>query len=117
FLSIVAIFAGIGIAGTRILTQSESLAREVKAEMDKETKDADERRLNDLERRLKEDDDSRTEELLSDLRNIMTSYREDQQWASKGGVRASLDINSEFEKIAEACIASLEHTLVIHQRG
>lgn len=118
FLGIVAIVAGLGIAGIRVLTQSEKLAREVMEDMDREEKEADERRLDDLEERLRGDGDERTEGLLNDLRQIMKSYREDQRWTSKyGGTHASIGIISDVEKLEEVCIASLEHTLVIHQRG
>ncbi len=76
--STVAVFAGIslmagalGVFFTRLVTGKDRLASETLADMQQEAALAREKELDDLDRRLNEDDEPRNERLLRDLRALV----------------------------------------------
>ncbi|OGX11629.1 MAG: hypothetical protein A2351_02170 [Omnitrophica bacterium RIFOXYB12_FULL_50_7] len=95
----------------------EKIARQVKEEMEKEAVASREQQLNDLYRRLGEDDDPKTEKLLQDLREISNAIRESSLEQSRLDIKTAFDIILKEEQLFAKCVERLELSLQLWSRA
>ena len=118
------IFAGLccllGSAGaffTRLMFSSDKVGKQVVDEMQQEARRDRERALDDLCKRLEQDDDPSTEQYLRDLRALtarLAALREDSSAAFSGMDPVStLELTMKVEELFDLGVQSLERTLVL----
>jgi hypothetical protein len=112
------VFAGLacilGAAGyflSKWLLGGDKLAKEVIEEMKEEAREKNERDLDELEKRLCEDGDPRTEKNLRDLRELTRAFHESREGSLSLSSKASFEILSGVEQLFGRCVLSLEKTL------
>lgn len=96
----------------RLLLPNAKMTEQIMAEISREKAEADERTLNDLQRKLQADGDPHTDELLSDLRTLMNGFRSEM---TRVGRTETLFVFNDAEKLFDRCVHDLERTLSIHQ--
>lgn len=112
FAGVVGALGSAGVFLTKLLIGGESIAREVIEEERRDEAEDHERALDDLDRRLREDDDPRTEAALHDLRMLAKAFRE-----LREGTAMQLDavsvsgIASGVEELFNQCVNALEQSL------
>jgi hypothetical protein len=115
FAGVACIMGGLGAFATRLLLGSDAAATEVMEDMKHEADRQREKRLNDLDRRLCEDGDPRTEACLRDLRALTKAFRESRTPTASVGVRYAFDIAAGVQELFARCVRSLEQTLDLWQ--
>ena len=112
-------FAAIMVAGgaflTRLIVGGEDAARKAIEELQKETLAEQERALDDLEARLREDGDKRTEAALGDLRAIAEAFNQKHLWTDGLNSKSAFDIMDGVGRLFDRCVRSLEQTLHLWQ--
>ncbi len=104
----------LGAAGTfltRLLLGSEEHTRQAVEEVQREALKEREARLDDLDRRLAEDDDPSTESTLRDLRAFAEALGRQGTWTEKLNATSAFDILSGVQNLFEGCVQSLETSL------
>ncbi|MCX5769664.1 MAG: hypothetical protein NTZ09_05255 [Candidatus Hydrogenedentes bacterium] len=118
-VGVLAGLAGVlGSAGaflTKIFIGGETLAQEALEEAVQEENVESERALDELDARLCEDKDPRTEAQLRDLRNLMRAFDE-LAAANSAGLSAvsTVEIESGVEALFDQCVQSLERSLKLY---
>jgi len=114
----IAIFAGVaGILGavgyffTRLATGDRTIVKKVLASMQKDALIEREKALDDLDRRLTADGDSRTESCLRDLRGLAKAFEDGKSWTGVLNDQTTVDILSDVDQLFKQCVFSLEKTL------
>ena len=111
--------AGFMIAGgafmTRLIVGGERAAKKAIEELQHETLAEQEKELDDLESRLKEDGDKRTEAALSDLRAIAEAFDGEDVWTHGLNSKSAFDIMEGVGRLFDRCVRSLEQTLHLWQ--
>jgi hypothetical protein len=111
FAGLAAVLLSLGVFLTRVVTGSENVAKQVLEDMEKEAVRQRERTLDDLDRKLSADGDSRTEKCLRDLRALAGAFQRDKAWLSTLNTRSTFDILSGVEQLFMRCVQYLEKTL------
>lgn len=111
FAGLVGVVVGIGTIFTRWLTGSEKLGQRVVGEMRREAEAARQRELDQLERELTADGDSRTEKSLRELRVLAEAFRKGDTWAAEVNNASSFDIISGVDHLFATCVTYLRTTL------
>lgn len=111
FAGIVSVLVGFGSFVTRLLTGSPAIEQRVVEEISEQARQEREQRLDDLERRLAEDGDPRTEHALRDLRTLTASFANDPDVTSSVDSFSGFDIVSGVNRLFAACVESLQRTL------
>ena len=111
FAGIASILAAVGTFFTRLLLGSEKLGKTVIDDLQKEMVQQREASLDDLERRLCSDGDTRTENSLRDLRTLAKAFRERRAWSASLNASSTFDILSGVEQLFNRCVVSLERSL------
>jgi hypothetical protein len=111
FGGVVALLVGAGTFLTGLLTGGERVRQEVLEEIQREAESARENELDDLDRRLVEDGDPRTEQSLRELRALASSFREKSSWYSDIETTTSFDILSGVDELFDSCVKYLRSTL------
>jgi hypothetical protein len=109
-------FLGAAAGLKRLMLPNPKMTDEIMAEINREKAEEEERRLNDLQRKLRADGDSRTDTLLSDLRSIMAAFRSEKissATADKDGSFDALGVG----KLFDGCVRALEQTLALHAQA
>lgn len=96
---------------TRLIVGGEDAAKKAIAELQRETLAEQEKALDDLEARLKEDGDKRTEAALSDLRAIAEAFEQENLRTDGLNSKSAFDIMDGVGRLFDRCVASLEKTL------
>ncbi|MBW1807270.1 MAG: hypothetical protein JRJ87_03690 [Deltaproteobacteria bacterium] len=115
FAGVACILGAIGWFLSRLLLGSDNLAREVLAEMKEEAQEDHNDKLDQLEKRLEEDGDPRTEKLLRGLREITEIFHESQSNSSPLNSSSTFDILTGVEQLFSRSVLSLEKTLQLWQ--
>ena len=114
-LGIFAGIAGVLVAGgtfmTRLLIGGQATAKEAIDELQQEHHLNREQALDDLDRRLLEDGDGRTESALRDLRTFAEAFNDEQLWSSGLNSRTTFDIMEGVDQLFRQCVGSLEQSL------
>lgn len=103
-----------GLCFTRLVTGGGQLEKQILQEMQDELVAAREGKLDDLERRLSEDGDERTEAALRDLRTLVKAFRDETAWTAHLDTTTVIDLGGKVEQLFEASVQSLEKSLEIH---
>lgn len=107
---------GIGVPTTRLIINAEELYKKALAEIQHEDQLKDESSLDELDRALVSDRDSRTENLLRDLRALIKGFN-DFDW-SKGLDRGSaFRVYTNVEALFRECVKNLEKTLELFNKA
>jgi len=108
----------LGAAGTfltRLLLGSEEHTRRAVEEVQREAASEREARLDDLDRRLAEDDDPRTEATLRDLRAFAKALGQHGTWTERLNATSAFDILAGVQDLFETCVQSLETSLQLFE--
>jgi hypothetical protein len=108
---------GLAIGFKRLWLTSDKMMKEILAEIAQEKAIEDDRRLDELQRRLENDGDPRTDTLLADLRTLKRAFARDQQWAVSAGAMTALSLTGDVDKLFNGCIKALEETLTLHAQA
>jgi hypothetical protein len=107
--------AGLVVAGgnffSQLVTRGDRYAREEVERVRFDAHIAQERQLDDLDRRLRTDNDPRTETALRDLRALEKAFHELSGARDKVNHETSIDIVAGVEQLVDRCVASLEESL------
>jgi hypothetical protein len=106
----VAMLAGVGAWVTRAIFGLDDATRDAMEEIQEETRGAWERRLDELDARLMADQDSRTEDLLRELRDFMQEIR-DEGLPEHLNPRSRVEIALQLDELFEECVRALEESL------
>jgi hypothetical protein len=105
------VLAGVGALLTRWIWNSEDITRKAFDQLQAEAARQEEAALDDLQRRLEQDDDPRTDETLARLRALYARARQNTAWAGKMDQRSALEIAAKVEALFRGCVHSLERSL------
>ncbi len=111
FLGISGVLASVGSLATQFLLRSDALTRQAFEALEAEAAQEKERKLDDLEQRLKQDKDPRDEKLLRQLREIYQRFRDDTTWVTRISQQSAVEITNKVEKLFSGCIITLERSL------
>ncbi len=102
------VLAAAGTMLTRWLFGTETLTRKAMAELQQETLEAHEQRMDELDRRLAADQDPRTEAALRDLRAFERAFRDESTWGARLDAASRFDIVAGLEDLFDGSVKSLE---------
>jgi hypothetical protein len=102
------VLGGIGTFFTRFMLGAEKITRNSIAELQRESLDERERRMDELDRRLVSDEDPRTESALRDLRALEKAYSDLGGWGAKLDSASRFDIVSGVQDLYDNSADSLE---------
>ncbi|MCP4645449.1 MAG: hypothetical protein GY851_33710 [bacterium] len=111
FAALAGFLVGCGTFVTRLVVGGETAARETIEEIRAEALGAREAALDELDARLSEDGDPRTESALRDLRTFAETFGDDHMWTSGLNTRSAFDVVEGVEKLFDRCVKSLEVSL------
>jgi len=111
FLGLVSLLGAAGMFLTRMILGSDKIERAAIEEMQEEVRAEREKSLKDLDRRLRRDDDPRTEKLLKDLIVLMEAFKEESGWATKINAKTTVDLLIRVEELFKGCEQSLRSSL------
>jgi len=113
FGGLVGMAIGAGNMLTRILAGDEAAAKSVLEELEDEVKRKREAHLDNLYKRLSQDDDPRDENFLKDLREMANAFRDRSLWPDTMSTHTVIDIMAGVDELFEGCVNSLERGLVM----
>jgi hypothetical protein len=114
FLGVAGILTGLGALATRWITGVEKATAEVIGEAEAEGHEARQRALDELEERLRGDEDPRSERYLQRLRDMFERFEESPVHATSDISTAQLvEITSHATRLRRSCTESLERSLVL----
>ena len=113
FMGLLGVLAGIGTFMSSVLTGGGKTAKKVAEEMKSEEQALRQQALDDLEQRLMEDGDPRTEQALRDLRELAQSLAQEEVWSSLLSTHSGFAILSDVDRLFETSVSYLEKTLEI----
>ncbi len=111
FVGLSLILGSLGVFLTRLITGSEAASHEILKDIEKKAVADREKALDDLDKKLADDGDPRTEACLRDLRQLAELVQDDETWNKGIDSRTTFDIVSGVENMFQQCVASLEKTL------
>ena len=111
FVAVVCILGAFGAFFTRLILGSETMEKAVIEEMRSKAHEAREAKLDELDRKLTEDGDPRTEASLRDLRALAKAFNESRTPGAGLNIESMFDIASGVEQLFNRCVQSLERTL------
>jgi len=115
FIGLAAFMAAGGAFMTRLIVGGEDAAKKAIDELQHETLAEQEHALDELESRLKEDGDKRTEAALGDLRAIAEAFDREDLWTDGLNSKSAFDIMEGVGRLFDRCVGSLEQTLHLWQ--
>ncbi len=111
FLGIGGLVAGLGAMATRWILQGDEIHKGAFEELQKEAFQKQAETLDELDRRLRRDEDPRTENTLRELRDVYESFKTDTSWAEDLDTRVSFEIVTRVERLFKECVNSLRRSL------
>ncbi len=115
FAGLAGVLFGAGSLCTRLLTGSRRIAQRV---LDRWRAGEERRReaaLDDLERRLKKDDDPRNDQYLRELRALAAAFRRGPAWSAGIDAQSQFDILADVDRLFASCVGYLEKTYDLWQ--
>jgi hypothetical protein len=104
-----------GILATRFFLQSEGIARETYAQLERREQEQNERKLDAFRQRLLEDDDPRNEQMLDELRRLVTTIKSGAHgghgWVASMGTHVATELLPQVQHLFDECLRMLEQTL------
>ncbi len=110
FAGLAGILGGLGVFLTRIVTGDDKASESAVSSLQVDAVRAREKALDDLDRRLCQDDDPRPETLLRDLRVLARMFEQDQAWTGALKTTATMDILTGVDRMFKECVRHLEKT-------
>ncbi len=110
FAGIAGILAGLGIFLTRLFLDDAASKDAIEA-LEKEVQKERERTLDELDRKLADDGDPRTEGSLRDLRALAAAFQKGSSWSDSLNSGSTFDILAGVDQLFNRCVLSLEKTL------
>ena len=114
FLGITGMLLGLGMAATRLLGGSADEGQGTSEDPHSAPGIASRAYLERLKRRIRDDDDPRTDRLFKDLTRLNERMTRLGVTESSGGSEAVVDIREKAVELYRCCLISLERTLVLH---
>ncbi len=111
FVAVACVLGATGVFFTRLVLGADKLADSVIQAMQKDAHEEREKSLDELDGKLVEDGDPRTEACLRDLRALTEAFNQARAPSAKLSVRCTFDIASGVEELFKRCVVSLEQTL------
>jgi len=111
FAGIMGLLAGAGMFATRWLFQGDKLIRRAFGRIEADAAALREQKLDDLQQQLETDDDPRTGQALSTLRQLQEQLRQLLKEAAGRSAIPPVEIVSMIERLVGSCITSLERSL------
>ncbi|MHC5053980.1 MAG: hypothetical protein ACYTKD_04605 [Planctomycetota bacterium] len=111
FAAVACVLGAFGMFFTKLILGDDAMANSIIESMQEDANEERESGLDELDEKLVEDGDPRTEECLRDLRALAKAFNESRAPAAKLSSRCTLDIASGVEKLFERCVQSLKQTL------
>jgi hypothetical protein len=108
FLGVCALLTGVGSLVTRWIYKLNDISEKAWSELQSEEQQKRERKLDQLDRRLRRDGDPRTEQSLRDLRSIYREFGRDSKWSRRISTAAAVEIATKVERLFHGCLESLE---------
>ncbi len=115
FVGLAALMIAGGAFMTRLIVAGESTAKKAIEELRHERLAEQEKELDELIARLKEDGDKRTEAALGDLRAIAEAFEKEDLWSDGLNSKSAFDIMDGVGRLFDRCVTSLEKTLHLWQ--
>jgi hypothetical protein len=106
----------LGMIVQRYLLSGEKIAKDAIDEIRKEEDEKRETSLDDLDAKMCEDDDPRTEGLLAELRSYSEAFRKT-SWSDGLDKYSALEILSKIEGLFSTCITYLEKQYVLYKQA
>ena len=110
-LGVASILAGIGALATNWIVNSGKIIRKALQALQAEAIQKQQDALDELDRRLQQDKDPRSENSLRELRRLYDGFKENKDWSRKLNERSAFEITNKVEKLFRGCIISLERSL------
>ena len=111
FAGVLGLLAAAGAWATQLLVGADRLTQKTFREMQAEEAQAQDRKLDELYRKLRKDDDSHSQRSLRRLRELYERFRETPQWTPAVDLNSAVEIAATIEKLFAACVASLDRSL------
>jgi hypothetical protein len=111
FLGVSGLLASVGSLATQCIFYLDEHTRRAFASLEAEALAEQERKLDNLYRRLRKDDDPRDDELLKQLRSLYRTFQQDTEWVKRMRQQSAVEIASQVEKLFQASIISLQRSL------
>jgi hypothetical protein len=115
FLGVAGLLAGAGSLATRLIYGVEQATQRAYREIEAQEVAQRENKLEQLYKRLKQDNDPRDETSLKELCVLYQQFKQDAGWAQRVGERSALEITNRVEKLYQGCIISLERSLELSE--
>ena len=112
---IIGFLIGGGIFFQRLLLGCEGIALKAREELEQESYNGMESLLDELDKGLVQDRDSRTQAALRDLRALVKLFRGNGSWKKNLDAQSSFDISNLVGNIFNECVASLKVTLELYE--
>ncbi|MGE0608388.1 MAG: hypothetical protein AB7O62_14930 [Pirellulales bacterium] len=110
FWGIAGLLAGAGIMASRWIFGSEKILHRAFDSLQEDALKDEKKLLDQLDRRLRQDNDPRPEEALRQLRQLYEGFRGDRGWQDALPERSTLEIGNKVEKLFKACIITLSRS-------
>ncbi len=113
FLGVLGVLAGLGVSATRLIWNLEDVTRDAYEYVHAQQVKKQERKLDQLDKKLRRDRDPRTQNSLRDLRRLYRSFAED----VAGGkiARSSHEVLEIIDELFRTCVAQLERSYDLWQ--
>ncbi len=105
------VLGSLGVAFTRFVLGAEGLTERAAKQLKAEAERANAQRLDQLDQRLVQDQDARTEAALRDLRAFQQAFKQPDLWTGRLNATSSFDILSSVQDLFEGCVRALESSL------
>lgn len=107
FFGFCLVVLGVGLAGTNLLFGLEKITKQAVEQLERTRQEDRNRRLDELDGRLTQDDDPRDQTALRNLRTLYDSFTADFR-SGKVSVTAGASIHQHIEDLYQQCVAQLE---------
>ena len=114
FAGIAGMLSGVGMFTTRLIFGIEQMTEQAYEYVESERRESQEAALADLERRLVQDGDTRTEALLRALRQLYAGFLTSIRAQGEAAVGA-VDVHDKVDEMFQVCVEQLEQSLALWQ--
>ena len=105
----------VGVMATRFFLETDKVAQDTFAQLERRAQEQNEQQLDALRARLLEDRDPRNENMLDELRRLVTTIKSRamgrQGWVAGIGTHVASEMLPQVQSLFEECLRMLEQTL------
>ncbi len=111
FLGVAGLLASVGALASRWILKSDDIIKKTFEDLQAEALREQDKALDELDRKLRKDRDSRTQASLRELREIYEEFKHQGAWASNLGAKQAFDLANKVEELFRGSIRALERSL------